>query len=319
MREWGKRIARWLALFLGLGFIAGLLRAQWAELRTYTWHLAPGWFLLGFPPLALSWSLEIALWRVCLRSLNGRLSYGRAALIWLTSNFVRYIPGNVWQFVGIAALAAEEGVPAEATLTSLAVHQALSATAVGTLTAAYLAWSGHAEAVRIALAAGALLAVLFVGFRPGWVELGLNRVLRILHRPPLRITLTRRQMAAMLVGYWTAWVLAGLGFAAVVRALTSFPPALIPHLVATFIISYFIGYISLITPGGLGVREGAVVWLLGGWLPAPLPTIASLVGRVWLTLGEVVSAGGALVLWRGRRPLRGIAGAPAATERVSDG
>lgn len=319
MRERWKRIVQLLALFLGLGFIAALLRAQWSELRTYTWHLAPVWFLLGFPPLAFSWALEVGLWRICLRSLGGHLSYRQAGVIWFLSNFVRYIPGNVWQFIGMAALAAEERIPAEATLTSIVVHQALSATSVVTLAAAYLAWSGHAEALRVALAAVVLVAIVFIGLRPRWMEWGLNLALRVLRRPPLRITLTSRQMAAMIVGYWAAWILAGLGFAAVVRALTPVSWALTPHLVATFIIAYFIGYISLITPSGLGVREGAMVWLLSAWLPAPLPTVAALMGRVWLTLGEIVGAGIALILWRGRRPLREIARTSATAEVASDG
>ncbi len=314
--ESGRRGLCWrslfsaLALLLGGGFIAALLRAQWSALHAYTWHLSPGWFLLGFPPLALSWALEIGLWRICLRSLGGRLTYRQAGVIWFLSNFVRYIPGNVWQFIGMAALAAEEDVPAEATLTSVVVHQALSATSVVTLAAAYFAWVGHAEALRLALPLAVVIGVLFVLVRPRWMEWGLNLALRLLHRPPLHVTLTTRQMALMIVGYWAAWVLAGLGFAAVVRALTPVPWALTLHLTATFIIAYFIGYISLLTPSGLGVREGAMVWLLSSFLAAPIPMVASLMGRVWLTLGEVVGAGIALVLWRGRRPLREIARAP---------
>ncbi len=319
--RWGrwKRVAQVLALLLGLGFIAALLRAQWSALRTYSWQLSPGWFLLGFPPLALSWALEVALWRICLASLGGRLTLKQAGLIWFLSNFVRYIPGNVWQFIGMATLAAEEDIPAEATLTSVVIHQALSATSVVTLAAAYFAWAGRVDALRVALPAVVIIAVLFVGLRPRWMEWGLNLVLRFLRRPPLRVTLTTRQMALMLLGYWTAWLLAGLGFAAVVRALTPVSWALTPHLIATFIIAYFIGYISLLTPSGLGVREGAMVWLLSSWLAAPLPTVASLLGRVWLTLGEVVAAGIALALWRRRRPLRELAGMPAVAEVTSDG
>ncbi len=325
--EGDRRGLRWrslisaLALLLGIGFIAALLRAQWSALRTYSWHLSPGWFLLGFPPLALSWALEIGLWRICLRSLGGRLTYRQAGMIWFLSNFVRYIPGNIWQFIGMAALAAEEDVPAEATLTSVVVHQALSATSVVTLATAYFAWAGHAEALRLAIPLVVAIGVLFVVVRPRWMEWGLNLVLRFLRRPPLRVTLTTRQMAWMIVGYWVAWILAGLGFAAVVRALTPLPWALAPHLTMAFVIAYFIGYISLLTPSGLGVREGAMVWLLGGFLAAPIPMVASLVGRIWLTLGEAAGAGVALLLWRGRRSLRSrreLAHAPAAVEAAPD-
>jgi uncharacterized membrane protein YbhN (UPF0104 family) len=307
-----------LALLLGAGFIAALLRAQWSTLQSYSWHLSPGWFLLGFLPLALSWALEIGLWRICLRSLGGQLTYRQAGAIWFLSNFVRYIPGNIWQFVGMAILAAEEYVSAEATLASVAVHQALSAISVVTLTTAYFAWTEHAEALRWPLLSAIAIGVLFVMARPRWMEWGLNLALRLLRRPPLRVTLTTRQMAWMLVGYWAAWILAGLGFAAVVRALMPLSWALTPHLVAAFVLAYFIGYVSLLTPSGLGVREGAMVWLLSGFLAAPIPIVASLVGRIWLTLGEVAGAGVALLLWRGRRSRRKLAHAPATVEAVPD-
>ena len=307
-----------LALLLGAGFIAALLRAQWSALQSYSWHLSPGWFLLGFLPLALSWALEIALWRICLCSLGGQLTYRQAGAVWFLSNFVRYIPGNIWQFVGMATLAAEEDVAAEATLASVAIHQALSAMSVVTLTAAYFAWTEHAEVLRWPVLLAIVVGVLFVMARPRWMEWGLNLALRLLRRPLLRMTLTTRQMTWMLVGYWAAWILAGLGFAAVVRALIPLSWTLTPRLVAAFALAYFIGYVSLLTPSGLGVREGAMVWLLSDFLTAPIPMVASLVGRIWLTLGEVVGAGVALLLWRGRRSRRKLAHVPAAVEAVPD-
>ena len=319
MRFIRSPIVRVLTLGIALGFLIALLRAQWANLRAYSWQLSPIWFLLSFPPLALSWLLEIALWRICLHSLNGRLTYRKAWAIWFLSNIVRYIPGNVWQFIGMAALAAEEEVPAEATLTSVVIHQALSATSVVTLAAAYLAWAGRVDPLRVALPFLAVIGALFIGLRPRWMEWGLNLALRFLRRPPLRITLTTRQMALMIGGYWVAWALAGLGFAAVVRALTPVPWTLIPHLIAAFIIAYFIGYISLLTPSGLGVREGAMIWLLSSWLAAPLPTVASLLGRLWLTLGEVLAAGVALGLWRRRWSLRELVRVKGVAEVASDG
>ncbi|MCS7221183.1 MAG: lysylphosphatidylglycerol synthase domain-containing protein [Anaerolineae bacterium] len=326
--ESDRRGFRWrnlvsaLALLLGMGFIAALLHGQWSALQAYSWRLSPGWFLLGFPPLALSWALEIALWRTCLCNLGGRLTYRQAGMIWFLSNLVRYIPGNVWQFVGMAALAGEEDVPAEATLTSVVVHQALSATSVVTLAAVYFAWAGHIEMLRLTIPLAVMVGALLVAIRPRWMERGLNLVLRLLRRPPLRVTLTTRQIIQMLPGYWASWALAGLGFAAVVRALTPLSWVLTPHLAMAFVLAYFIGYISLLTPSGLGVREGAMMWLLSGFLTAPIPVVASLVGRIWLTMGEVMGAGMALLLWHRRRSTRSrreLVGASAVVEAAPDG
>ena len=60
---------------------------------------------------------------------------------------MRYIPGNIWQFLGMAELAAEEGVPRLVTLTSIVLHQAIS-TAVGIVLAAlYFAVAGAGAVV----------------------------------------------------------------------------------------------------------------------------------------------------------------------------
>lgn len=299
-------LLRLCALLLGAGFIVALVHDQWSELRRYPWSISGTWAALSFIPLGISWALEIALWRQCLRSLGGDLGLFRAGQIWFLSNFVRYIPGNVWQFIGMASLAAGEGIPAEATLTSIVVHQGLSATAVVSMGALYLTWAGHLPLTWTALILIGIALGLTIGLHPRRFEWAVNLVLRLLKRRQLRLQLSRRQLAAMIAGYWVAWLLAGLGFALVSRALTPLSGALFPHLIATFILAYFIGYISLITPSGLGVREGAMVWFLSQWLSAPLPTVISLVARLWLTLGEIIGASASLVLWHreGRRLLR---------------
>ena len=52
-------------------------------------------------------------------------------------------------------------------------------------------------------------------------------------------------------------------------------------------------------PAGLGVREAALLLLLGTTFPAGWPAALALVARLWFTLGEVAAFG--LASWlRGR-------------------
>jgi uncharacterized membrane protein YbhN (UPF0104 family) len=43
---------------------------------------------------------------------------------------------------------------------------------------------------------------------------------------------------------------------------------------------------AIITPGGLGVREGILAFLLRDSFPPPLPSVLSLYGRLWATVFE---------------------------------
>ena len=72
--------------------------------------------------------------------------------------------------------------------------------------------------------------------------------------------------------------------------------ALAPHLVAAYPIAYAIGFISLITPSGLGVREGAFYLLLAPIMGGGAITIVALAMRLWTTLGELVAAGVCVLL-----------------------
>ena len=53
-----------------------------------------------------------------------------------------------------------------------------------------------------------------------------------------------------------------------------------------------IGFLALITPGGLGVREGIMILLLtsfGGY-PNPLPAALAIGFRVLITISEIISS-----------------------------
>jgi uncharacterized membrane protein YbhN (UPF0104 family) len=47
-----------------------------------------------------------------------------------------------------------------------------------------------------------------------------------------------------------------------------------------------LGLIALFAPSGLGVREGALVYLLSSIIPIPIAIIISILTRLWMTLIE---------------------------------
>ncbi|WP_423224562.1 DUF2079 domain-containing protein [Candidatus Amarolinea aalborgensis] len=294
------RLRPWLqagVFVLALVFLGALIATQWRQLQAYPWQIQIGWLLLALALLWLTWLLELNQWRFILGRLGGSLRYGEAARIWFLSNIIRYIPGNVWQFLGMSEMAAQHGIPRAVTFTSIALHQAISTLAGLLLAAVYFGLAGHGawfDRLRLALWL-APLGLIFL--HPRVLEATLNRVLTWLKRPPLRITLTVSDLARLLLAYGLVWLGFGLGFSALVRGLAPVAWTQTPWLIAGYAAAYVLGYLSLLTPSGLGVREGVLILLLQVVFRAPLPAIIAIVARLWMVIGEI---GGALAAagWR---------------------
>lgn len=290
-----KTILRIGALLASLAFIAALVASQWQALQAFEWTVRPVWLAASVAGLLAAWLLELSVWRFLLASLGGHLRWRRAAQVWFLSNIVRYIPGNIWQFLGMAELAADDGVSRLTTFASIALHQALS-TAVGLVLAAlYFAVAGKGallDAVRPFLW---LVPLGLLLCHPRLLEWTLNQLLRILKRPPVRVTLTWGQIGAILLGYLGVWLVMGSAFALLAAAFTPVSSEQFAALIATWAAAYVIGYLSLLTPSGLGVREGVMVLLLAPLFAAPLPTIIALAARLWMIVGELIGAGASLL------------------------
>jgi glycosyltransferase 2 family protein len=294
-----KLVVRMIAVLIALGFMAALVSTQWQALQSFQWAFRPAWLIPSFALLALAWLLELSTWRFVLAGLGGRLRWSRAAQTWFLSTLVRYIPGNIWQFLGMAELAADDGVSRVSTFASIGVHQVL-ATLVGiVLAAVYFAAAGEGallEAVRPLLWLAPLSLVLC---SPPILRRSLNWLLGMLKRPPVDVTLTWGQVGLALLGYAGVWLLMGSGFALLAASITPISGAQFAALVATWAAAYVIGYLSMLTPSGLGVREGVMILLLAPLFPAPVPTVIALAARLWMVAGEVVGAAIALAT-RGR-------------------
>jgi glycosyltransferase 2 family protein len=300
-----KRLARVAVLLLAMGFLGAMVWRQWAVIKTYPWQIAPGWALLGLAGLELTWLFEAGTWSKVLAGLGGHLRFGRAARAWFLSNIIRYIPGNIWQFLGMVEMAAEDGVPRPATAASIAVHQVLLTATGLTLGALYFAVAGQGEwLVRLR----PLLLFVPLGLfllQPRLLQWALNWLLVRFGRQPLRITLTWRAIWWLVLRYAVVWIAEGLSFAALVRALTPAGWGAAPQLVAAWVTAYMAGYLSLLTPSGLGVREAVMVLVLGPVVPAPVAALVAIAVRLLMVLAEVLGALAILAIDSGRGRRRG--------------
>jgi hypothetical protein len=246
-----RRRSRWLTaavLAVVAGFFVATLAARWNDVISLNWRLKPGLFVVATVLLALSYGLVAWLWGLALHRSAGT-GPAAGARIWFLSNLARYVPGNVWSYVGAVELARREGVARRTTLAVMALTQVLS---VGV---ALLAGLPVLLAERARLGRPALLGVVVVV-----VAAALAAIFR-------------RQL---------------LGLAR--RRLPGFDPADVPVVVAAYAAAYAVGFLALLTPAGLGVREGVLVVALAPVLPAGPALVVALLSRLWMMLVELAGA-----------------------------
>lgn len=291
-------------MVLALLFVAGLLRSQWDQLQNYQWRLSPGWLVVSGLLLLASWAMEVGIWRSLLALVGGPMDYGPALRIWFLSAVMRYIPGNIWQPLSMTVRCQGWGVRPEATLTSVALYQAIILLAVAPITALYIAVSGETGLGLLGdflrgtapwLVAATLIPVVAFLVRPQWLMALINWGLHKIGREMLDARLTSRRLLALLGVAAVNWLLWGASFAALTFGLSQYSPAqmgeLLPFLVLSYPIAYAIGFLSFITPSGFGVREGAFYLLLAPLMGGGVVTVAALAMRVWTTIGELIMAG----------------------------
>jgi glycosyltransferase 2 family protein len=294
--------SRWLTaavLALVAGFFVATLASRWNDVISVNWRLRPGLFALACVLLAVSYALVAWLWGLALQRAAGtRVVVG--VRVWFLSNLARYVPGNVWSYVGAVELARREGVARPTTLAVMALTQVLS---VGV---ALLVGLPVLVAERARLGRPALLGAVVVVAAAGLAALFRRRLLALARRrlpgfDPAGLTPSAGTVVLLVVGYAAYWAVTGLAFAALVASLASLAAADVPLVVAAYAAAYAAGFLALLTPAGLGVREGVLVVALAPVLPAGPALVVALVSRVWMMLAELAGAGVAHLAAR-RRP-----------------
>jgi hypothetical protein len=280
---------KWTVAAVTLGFVGRELWRRWSELDALTASLHPHWglvFASGGVVLA-SYLVLIWTWQRTVAAWGARLRFRDAARVWFVSNLGRYIPGKVWQIGAMGALAQQAGTPAIAAVGSAFVVSLVNVLAgfavIGATGAGTLSLRPWGTALLAALAVGLLAAPWMLPAATGWI----NRRLRTTSAE------TRLPHSAVWIaaaGCALAWLLYGLAFRLLHVAVLGRVTGDLAGSTSAFTASYLAGFLFLLAPGGLGVREVTLLGLLDrfGIASGAEALLLVVVSRVWLTILEII-------------------------------
>jgi uncharacterized membrane protein YbhN (UPF0104 family) len=207
-------------------------------------------------------------WRSLLRGLDTPLDLPAAARVFFTGQIGKYIPGTVWAYVAHAKLGREHGVPASRT-TAASVLFVVAHTATGAVVAGLvLPFAAGEVSDRFGWIA-VLAPLLLASLHPRLVLPVLRLVHRVLGRgsPPERVC----GLAVLRALGWltVTWMGYGMSMLLLLRpvARADAHELLPPVALGGFALAWTVGFIAagvlVVAPAGLGVREVALLMVLG--------------------------------------------------------
>ncbi|MCK4404047.1 MAG: flippase-like domain-containing protein, partial [candidate division Zixibacteria bacterium] len=245
--------------------------------------------------MALFWLVKI--WGRMLRHTGSSVSYLKLFKVWFFSNLGRYLPGKVWQFLGMIYMLEKRGVPKKNSFSTAVVAQFFSVISGLLIAALFLGADLYSQFLSkspglIVVIAMFFLAVIVMACYPKLLQKIVNFGLGILKKEKISLDITGKDVIIYLLCYSVSWLLFGLAFLVFIKAMAQASFAMYPSLTGAFAFSVNIGFLALFVPGGIGVREGLLVLLLSSLFPAffpvPVATLISLLARLWVTVAELL-------------------------------
>jgi uncharacterized membrane protein YbhN (UPF0104 family) len=280
-----------LVVLLIFFFMGRNLHANWSRLSEYSWDFNYGLLVASIGMVAVLNSLIAIGWLAILKQLGVHLGFWKGLRINLLSQLGKYLPGKVWMVVGKVILAGREGKPRKPVFASTVFENAFATVSGLFLSVVFVAASGTTKFYYLLGPAVVCIVAGLIAVHPAVFQRIANYVLKKVKRSPITVTMKYRTVLALLAYYFCYWLVMGVAFYLFFSSIYPLSPTLIFDVAGIVAISALAGFFALITPGGLGVREGVMVVLLTAYVPVPVAVILSFGHRIWLTLSELALAG----------------------------
>lgn len=280
------------------------LWTQWDEVRPNLAEVGPVPVAAAVAAGVLGAWLGCLGWRELLADVGRRLGVVDATAVHFAGQLGKYVPGGVWPVVAQMSLNRDRGIARTATFTAFVLHMLVSlASAIGV--AAVMLPLGDPTALGQRWWLLALAPAVVVVLHPKMLTRLAAVAARLLRRPavPASPSGTAIVRAAALV---TAGNLVfGFHLYLLVNQLDPDGPRVLVQVTGAFALAWAVGFVVIVTPSGLGVREVAMTVALSAVLSTGAATAAALMSRLALTAADLLLGATSVGLlgWGRRRGL----------------
>lgn len=269
----GRRVLLGLAKFVLIAVVVWFTgRALFQRIEDLDWsmlHPAPLTMLVAVVLLLVDKILSVFVFKYSLRSFGRDLGTGRILGARLASLPGRYVPGRVAAAGGMALILSRFGIPGTIALGSTSLPTIINLLVGLSLSVPllFISTSGGASMMPAWPALVLLAVILAVVLHPKLLLRFVNSILGRIGRDPLPVPAGRPLLWSALV-MASRYILSGAVIYLLALSLEPVPLDLLPLVIFSNAFAFIAGFIVFFVPAGLGIRESALLVLLGGVVPS---------------------------------------------------
>ena len=284
---------------LVLGFLVFTVVNQWHELEQLDVRFRAGWLVPGTAALLAFLAVSGFGWYLLTRMLGQHPQLSATQMAWGKSLLARYVPGSVLFVVTRVVLSERAGVPRRVTVTAMAYETGLSFAAAALFATVLLfAAPGDTESwLRWAMLAA--VPVPLIAMHPSLFGPIVNRLLALIGRREVPALLSRAEVLGLFAYYLASWAVMGLAVFCIARVLFPVEVSDWGVIASAQAVAFCAAVVSLVFPGGLGVRDGAFAWAAQTVVPSfAVAAAIALLARLAMSASEVIYAATATAVAR---------------------
>ncbi len=206
-------------------------------------------------------------WRELLKEKdeNFNLSLKESSYLWILSEIKRFAPGNVWSFIGRIISFGEKGVAKKTTTVLLFTESeflVIGALGISVFSLSFIfknfipGYLNTQFIYIISLCISLALPILFLVSKYAAEKFAIKK-LKIIHILVPNFPL-KTNIKLLLISYLYS-AMFGIGTYLTISSAIYINPTMFIELSSFFVFAFIIGYLSIITPMGLGVREAILI------------------------------------------------------------
>ncbi len=270
-------------------FLADAIIKNWDKINFNELTINWTYLLLALIPFILHIFLYAAIWKKLLTLVGTKISFIEANNIYANSQFWRYIPGRVMLFVRRIMLCTKKGISNwDASLSIILELTALLISAVATAIFTSVFWPNTPSSTKIIFAALSITIIVATIFIPKFSKLITSLIQKFMKVKNKNPTIHYENLPWILLAYALTWTLQGTGLYLIAASVYDAPLTLLPVCIGIFAISWVVGFMGILTPGGVGIREGVLILLAAPFMPTNIIIITAVISRIYITLAEII-------------------------------
>ncbi len=278
-----------------IGYFYSLEVAKnWASLQNFKLIINIYYLIISLSLYLLSYLLETYIWQVCINKHLGRneLNFLQSIAVVNASGLLKYLPGRIWTFTAQLAWLKKYDISKPVILYVNLICIAGSIIVSLYLGLIYLALYTNLISIKVIILLSIALMLLNVVYIT-WNSLLMNKLIvlagRLLKKEIQPLNNSKSLVLFIEFVYMCSWAFMGFGGYFLAKGIgLDIPSESMFAILASMSISWLIGSLAIISPGGLGIREGTMLLMLNKIVNVQTALIFPILSRIMYLVAEAL-------------------------------